>query len=118
MLRKIRGRWNDLPKVTQLVGSKAGTGIGKCLFSNPTASRYGLGRGSRQVRGQEELGHRDPAGVQLLGRAARSLAPGLPVPRVPEGQSAPCQEQGSPGFCQQCYQLYPRLGGGVVFLDW
>lgn len=39
-------RWNDLPKVTQLVGSKAGIGTGKRLLPNPTASRYGLGQGT------------------------------------------------------------------------
>lgn len=38
------------------------------------------------------------------------------LPCVPEGQSAPCQEQGSPGLCQQCHQLYPPLGGGFFGL--
>lgn len=34
-------RWNDLPKVTQLVGSKDGIGTGKHLLNNPTASGTG-----------------------------------------------------------------------------
>lgn len=39
-------RWSDLPKVTQLAASKAGTGTGKRLLPDPAAPLYGLGGGA------------------------------------------------------------------------
>lgn len=60
---------------------KLGLALGNACFLIPADSRYALGGQSRQVRGQTECvqaGAYRPAGVQVLGRAARSPAPGLP----------------------------------------
>lgn len=59
------------------------------------------------MRGQEGLECVDPTGVQLLERAAQSLAPGLPVP---EGQSAPARSSDHRDSASSALELYPPLG--------
>lgn len=57
---------------------KLGSALGNACFLIPAASRYALGGQVRGQAGCTQAGAYGPAGIQVLGRAARSPVPALP----------------------------------------